>query len=161
MGKGTLRLAVGADELALGLKDAAVDFLKNDPRVESVTDVGGTAEEARGYTHVGVDGARLVARGQADRALLFCGSGTGVALAANKVRGVRAVTADNPLAVTAAVEIDNAQVLTMGGQVVGPGLATRLIDQWLSLRFDPQGEWGPLARAIEEYEDEMVNGGAA
>lgn len=80
--------------------------------------------------------ARLVADGKADRALLVCGTGLGVAIAANKVKGVRAVTAHDSFSVERSVLSNNAQVLCFGERVVGLELARRLAREWLGYEFD-------------------------
>ena len=77
-------------------------------------DVGVPADDDTAYPRVAGNAARKVARGEADRALLICGTGLGVAIAANKVRGVRAVTAHDSYSVERSVLSNNAQVLTMG-----------------------------------------------
>lgn len=78
----------------------------------------------------------MIAGGKADRALLFCGTGLGVAIAANKVRGVRAVTAHDSYSVERSVLSNDAQVLCMGQRVVGPELARRPAREWLGYAFD-------------------------
>lgn len=75
--------------------------------------------------------------GKADRALLICGTGLGVAIAANKVPGVRAVTAHDSFSVERAVLSNDAQVLCLGQRVVGIELARRLVREWVGYRFDP------------------------
>ena len=78
----------------------------------------------------------MIAQGKADRALLVCGTGLGVAIAANKVPGIRAVTAHDSFSVERSVLSNNAQVLTFGERVVGLELARRLAREWLTYRFD-------------------------
>jgi ribose 5-phosphate isomerase B len=78
-----------------------------------------------------------VADGSVDRALSFCGTGLGVAISANKVRGVRAVTAHDIYSVEHAVLSNDAQVLCLGQRVIGVELARRLVSAWLDVRFDP------------------------
>jgi ribose 5-phosphate isomerase B len=88
------RIVVGSDNAGVGYKNELKAVLQRDPRVASVDDVGvGTRADDTAYAHVAVAAARKIAAGEADRALLFCGTGLGVAIAANKVPGVRAVTA--------------------------------------------------------------------
>src|SRR5699024_4964681 len=77
-----------------------------------------------------------------DRALLVCGTGLGVAISANKVPGVRAVTAHDLYSVQRSVLSNNAQVLTMGERVVGLELAKELVKVWLDLEFDPNSSSG-------------------
>jgi ribose 5-phosphate isomerase B len=93
-----------------------------------------------------------VARGDADRALLVCGTGLGVAIAANKVRGIRAVTAHDSYSVERSVLSNDAQVLTMGARVIGIELAKKLVGEWLGLRFDPSS---PSARKIALIENDV------
>lgn len=85
------RMVVGSDNAGINYKNALKAMLLGDPRVTSVEVVGvQDAGDTTAYPHIAVAAATKVAEGQADRALLFCGTGLGVAIAANKVRGVRA-----------------------------------------------------------------------
>ncbi|HAG59670.1 MAG TPA: D-erythrulose-4-phosphate isomerase 1, partial [Arthrobacter bacterium] len=87
------RIIIGNDEAGVEYKEALKALLEADSRVASVVDVGVGTNDTTAYPHVAVDAARKVASGGADRALLICGTGLGVAIAANKVPGIRAVTA--------------------------------------------------------------------
>ena len=147
------RLVVGSDDAGLELKDLLAADLRADERVASVVDVGVHAGEARDYPHVAVEAARLVAAGEADRALLVCGTGLGVAIAANKVPGIRAVTAHDPYSVERSVLSNDAQVLCMGQRVIGPELARLLVREWLGYRFDPSSPSGKKVEAICSYEE--------
>ncbi len=91
-------------------------------------------------------------RGEADRALLICGTGLGVAIAANKVPGIRAVTAHDSYSVERGVLSNDAQVLTMGQRVIGIELARRLVREWLTYRFDPTSASAEKVAVIGEYE---------
>lgn len=138
-----LRIVVGSDDAGYAYKEALKADLEADPRVASVTDVGVGDDEHTAYPHIGVAAGRLIADGRADRALLVCGTGLGVAISANKVPGVRAVTAHDSFSVERSVLSNNAQVLTMGQRVIGLELARRLVREWLGYRFDastPSGE---------------------
>jgi ribose 5-phosphate isomerase B len=82
-----LRIAIGCDEAGVSYKKAIIKDLDKNPRVESVQDVGVPENtDKTAYPHIAVDAAKLVAEGKADRAILICGTGLGVAIAANKVR---------------------------------------------------------------------------
>lgn len=112
--------------------------LKSNPLVASVHDVGPhSASDKTAYPHFAVDAAKLIASGEADRALLICGTGLGVAISANKVTGIRAVTAHDSFSVERAVLSNDAQVLCLGQRVVGVELARRLVGDWVGYRFDP------------------------
>ncbi|KAK8188288.1 ribose 5-phosphate isomerase B [Phyllosticta capitalensis] len=148
-----LRIVVGCDDAGLSYKNTIKADLEKDPRVESVVDVGVNGNQDKtAYPHVAVDAAKLVSEGKADRALLICGTGLGVAISANKVPGVRAVTAHDSFSVERAILSNNAQVLCMGERVVGLELARRLAKEWLGYRFDPQSASASKVQAIDEHE---------
>ena len=105
--------------------------------------------------HVAVAAARKVADGEADRALLICGTGLGVAISANKVPGIRAVTAHDSYSVERSVLSNNAQVLTFGQRVIGLELARKLLREWLSYTFDENSSSAPKVAAISSYENEQ------
>lgn len=148
-----LRLAVGCDDAGVGYKNTIIKDLEADPRVASVTDVGvPSSSDKTAYPHVAVSAAQLVAQGKADRALLICGTGLGVAIAANKVPGIRAVTAHDSFSVERAILSNDAQVLCMGERVVGIELARRLVKEWLGYRFDKGSASAKKVEAIMEHE---------
>src|SRR3954471_7989676 len=132
-----LRIVVGCDDAGVHYKNVLKKDLQTDERVSEVTDVGVSADQTTAYPHVAVAAARLVAEGKADRALLVCVTGLGVAISANKVPGVRAVTAHDSFSVERSVLSNNAQVLCFGQRVIGLELARRLTREWLGYHFDP------------------------
>ena len=154
-GSGGLVIAMGADEAGVGYKNKIKADFENDPRVSKVIDVGVLdASDKTSYPHSAVDASKLVAKGEADRAFLVCGTGLGVAISANKVPGIRAVTAHDSFSVERAVLSNNAQVLCVGERVVGLELARRLAKEWLGYKFDPESSSGPKVDAINELEKE-------
>lgn len=133
-----LRIAIGGDDAGFAYKATIIKDLSADPRVASVIDVGPNAEtDKTAYSTYAITAAEAVASGQVDRAILICGTGLGVAIAANKVKGVRAVTAHDSFSVERAVLSNNAQVLCLGQRVIGIELARRLVKEWLGYHFDP------------------------
>jgi ribose 5-phosphate isomerase B len=146
------RIVVGSDDAGYQYKEALKQDLQNDPRVIEVTDVGVGGEDNTAYPHVAVAAARMVADGRADRALLVCGTGLGVAISANKVPGVRAVTAHDSYSVERSVLSNDAQVLCFGQRVVGLELARRLAREWLGYRFDTSSASAAKVATIGEYE---------
>lgn len=147
------RIVVGCDNAGLEYKDAIKAMFEADPRVESVFDVGvGSGSDDTAYPHKAVEAARRVASGEADRALLVCGTGLGVAISANKVQGIRAVTAHDPYSVARSVLSNNAQVLCFGQRVVGLELAKMLASDWLDLHFDENSASAAKVDAICSYE---------
>ncbi len=148
-----LRIAVGSDDAGLNYKEAIKADLEQDDRVAEVVDVGVGPDDETAYPHLAVSAAKLVADGSVDRALLVCGTGLGVAISANKVKGVRAVTAHDSYSVERSVLSNNAQVLCMGERVVGLELARRLAKEWLGYTFDPTSRSAEKVDAIGSYED--------
>ncbi|KAF2094972.1 ribose-5-phosphate isomerase B [Rhizodiscina lignyota] len=150
------KIAMGCDDAGVSYKDKIKADFEADPRVESVIDVGsfGT-EDKTAYPHRAADAAKLVADGKVDRALLICGTGLGVAISANKVKGVRAVTAHDSFSVERAVLSNNAQVLCMGERVVGLELARRLAKEWLGYVFDEKSASAAKVAAIIDLEKDM------
>lgn len=148
-----LRIVIGGDDAGYNYKEALRKDLEADDRVASVIDVGVDPTENTAYPHVAVEAARKVAAGEADRALLICGTGLGVAISANKVPGIRAVTAHDSYSVERSVLSNNAQVLCMGERVVGLELARRLAKEWLGYTFDPASASAAKVEAITEYEN--------
>ncbi|CAJ2503171.1 Uu.00g105650.m01.CDS01 [Anthostomella pinea] len=150
------KIAMGCDEAGVSYKDKIKADFEADPRVESVTDVGSFAQDDKtAYPHRAAEAAQLVADGKVDRALLICGTGLGVAISANKVKGVRAVTAHDSFSVERAVLSNNAQVLCMGERVVGLELARRLAKEWLGYVFDITSASAAKVDAITELEKKM------
>ena len=139
-----LTIAIGCDDAGCGYKNKIKEDFEKDPRVEKVIDVGvNSSEDKTAYPHPAVDASKLVAEGKADRALLICGTGLGVAISANKVPGIRAVTAHDSFSVERAVLSNNAQVLCMGERVVGVEVARRLAKERRSML-----SWSTRGRTI-------------
>jgi ribose 5-phosphate isomerase B len=148
-----LRIVVGGDSAGLQYKEALRKDLEADERVDSVEDVGVMeSEDETMYPNVAVAAGEKIVAGEADRALLVCGTGLGVAISANKVKGIRAVTAHDLYSVQRSVLSNNAQVLCMGERVVGLELARVLAHEWLGLHFDPESSSAAKVDAISDYE---------
>ena len=122
-------------------------------------DAGVAAGEDVDYPHVGVKVARMVADGSADRAVLVCGTGMGMAISANKVPGVRACTAHDSFSVERLVLSNDAQVLCLGERVIGPYLARRLAKEFFDYEFDKSSNSAGKVDAISAYEAETGSAG--
>jgi ribose 5-phosphate isomerase B len=151
----TYRLVIGSDEAGYDYKEVIKADLLGDARVSDVTDVGVGADGTTAYPHVAVDAARMVAEGKADRAILICGTGLGVAIAANKVPGIRAVTAHDSFSVERSVLSNDAQVLCMGQRVVGLEVARRMAREWLGYTFDAASASAEKVAAICAYDGSL------
>lgn len=146
------RVVVGSDDAGFDYKEILKHELSSHPLVLSVVDVGVERDGTTMYPAVAVAAAQMVARGEADRALLVCGTGLGVAISANKVAGIRAVTAHDTFSVERSVLSNDAQVLCLGQRVIGIELARRLVREWLGYRFDPASASAEKVDSITRYE---------
>ncbi|AQX81358.1 ribose-5-phosphate isomerase [Plantibacter sp. VKM Ac-2885] len=148
----TWRIVIGSDDAGYDYKEILKRDLEASDLVASVVDVGVDADGHTNYPTVAVTAAEIVARGEADRALLICGTGLGVAIAANKVQGIRAVTAHDGFSVERGVLSNDAQVLCMGQRVVGIELARRNVREWLTYEFDASSASNDKVQEISAYE---------
>src|SRR3954467_6317354 len=152
-------VAIGADNAGADMKNALKAQLEADPRVD-VIDLGvPDASDDRAYPHVGIDVAQAVARGEARRGLLVCGTGIGMAISANKVPGVRATVAHDSYSVERSVLSNDCQVLTLGARVIGLELAKRLVDEWLDYEFDPAKQSAVKVAVIAQFEERGTDEG--
>ncbi len=126
-----MKLAIGADPFAYGLKKAVAQHLKN--RGVEVMDMDSYAETP--YYEVAEKAAREISAGNADGAVLFCGTGAGMAIVANKICGVRAVCVESVFAAKKAKAINDANAITMGAMIVGEAMACEMVDAWLDTKF--------------------------
>ena len=150
------RIVIGSDDAGLAYKDALTADLEADPRVTEVIDVGALKDESPPYVRVALAAARVVTEGRADRALLICGAGLGVAMSANKVPGIRAVTASDSPSVARSVLDNHAQVLCLGHRVISLDLARRLAREWLGYRFESRS--AANVTVIGTFEDDIRPG---
>lgn len=154
----TFRLVVGSDDAGFEYKNAILQDLQADPRVSSVQDLGVFEDglEDAMYPEVAIAAGQAIAAGEADRAILFCGTGIGVAISANKVEGIRATVAHDSYSVERSILSNDCQVLTMGQRVIGLPLARRLAEEWLGYVFDPTTRSNDKVALIKEYEAKIV-----
>lgn len=141
-----MRIAIGSDHAGLSLKTQLVEHLKR--LGHEVVDVGTNGPESVDYPDFGKEVAHRVADGRAERGVLVCGTGQGMAMAANKVPGVRAAVVSDTFSARMAAAHNDARVLCMGERVVGVGLAQDLVDAWLATDF----EGGRHARRVGKIE---------
>ena len=125
-------IAVAADDAGAPLKERLAYWLHQ--QGYEVKDFGNGTDQD--YPDVAAEVAEAVARGEHDRALLVCGTGLGMAITANKVPGVRAVTAHDAYSAERARKSNDAQVLTMGARVIAPEAAEMVLEHWLASEFE-------------------------
>jgi ribose 5-phosphate isomerase B len=129
-----MKIAIGADHAGFRLKDHLKATLAADGH--DVVDLGAASEESVDYPPICADVGRLVAKGEADRGIVLGGSGQGEQIAANKVDGVRAALCNDLYTARLSREHNDANVLSMGGRIVGTGLADEILRLWLATPFE-------------------------
>jgi len=141
---GGVKVSIGSDHAGFALKQHLVSTLRS--LGHDVDDVGTDSEEPVDYPDICAEVGRRVARGDADRGIVLGGSGQGEQISANKVRGVRAALCNDLYTARLSREHNDANVLSMGGRIVAPGLADEILKLWLSTEF----EGGRHVRRIEQ-----------
>ena len=146
-----MRVAIGADHAGYQLKQHLIASLEK--LGHEVDDQGTHSDDPVDYPAICAGVARTVAQGRADRGIVLGGSGQGEQIAANKVRGVRAALCNDLFTARLSREHNDANVLSMGGRIVAPGLADEILKLWLSTGFEG-GRHEPRIRQIAEIEQE-------
>ncbi len=144
MGWYLVRVALGSDHAGFQLKEKIKDYLTD--KEIAFTDFGVGAPEPTDYPDIALAVAEAVARGEYEHGILVCGTGIGMAIAANKVPGVRAALCHDVFSAEAARSHNDANVLALGERVLGPGLAWAIVETWLRTPF----AGGRHARRVEK-----------
>jgi ribose 5-phosphate isomerase B len=129
-----MKIAIGSDHVAYRFKLEIEAHLK--AQGIAFTDFGTENEERTSYPIYAIKACRAVLSGEYDCALLFCGTGVGMSLTANKLRGIRAVVCSEPYSAVLSRQHNNTNVLCLGARVVGIELAKMIVDQWLAAAFE-------------------------
>jgi ribose 5-phosphate isomerase B len=128
-----LKIIAAADHGGFNLKNLLVERLKK--AGHDVTDIGTQSGESTDYPDYAHKVATEIAEGRFERGLLVCGSGVGMAIAANRHKGVRAVNCSDTFTARFSRMHNDANILTLGERVVGPGLAADILDLWITTPF--------------------------
>ena len=129
-----MRIAIGNDHTAVDLKNIIVDYLTE--LGYDVINLGTDSRESCDYPVYGEKVGRAVADGQADLGIAICGTGVGISLAANKVKGVRACVCSEPYTAKLSRMHNNSNVLAFGARVVGDEMAKMIVKEWLDAEFE-------------------------
>ncbi|MCI5826230.1 MAG: ribose-5-phosphate isomerase [Arcanobacterium sp.] len=148
------RVVVASDDAGYEYKEAIKADLEKDPRIDEVIDAGVGADGHTYYPDVAIPAAEIIARGEADRGVFVCGTGMGVAISANKVKGIRASSAHDSFSVERLVKSNNGQILCLGERVIGLQLARRLASEFFDYEFDPESPSEAKVAEIIKYENE-------
>lgn len=147
-----LKIAIASDLSGFPLKQAVKEHLQKRENIE-IIDFGIDSEEnPQPYVVQAPKVARAIQNGEADKGILICGTGQGMAIVANKHKGVYAVVADGVFSAERGKIINNANVLTMGGWITAPFLGTQIVDGWLAMEFTQKMEFKKdfLTRAFNQ-----------
>lgn len=144
-----MKLAFGCDPNATDFKNTLLEYVK--AQGHDCTDFG---SDDPVYANVAIQVAEEVAAGHYDRGILVCGTGIGVCIAANKVKGAYAALINNVYQAQRAALSNNANLITMGAQVTGIEVAKMMVDEYLKSTFDPQSRSMPKVARIYDYEKE-------
>ena len=128
-----MKIAIGSDHAGYKLKEIIKAFLKR--KKHEAKDFGAYSEESVDYPDIAIPAAEAVARGEFDRGILICGSGVGVTIAANKVKGIRAVNAYDTYTAKQSREHGDCNVLCLAGRKLTKAKATKIVDAWLKVEF--------------------------
>ena len=141
---GEMKVALGSDHAGYALKWRVAEWLRREGH--EVLDEGTFSEESCDYPDFALGVARRVASGEAERGIAICATGIGMAMAANKVRGIRAAVCNDIYTARYSRLHNDANVLALGARVVGPGLAEEIVRTWMETPF----EGGRHSRRLEK-----------
>jgi ribose 5-phosphate isomerase B len=142
-------IAIGSDHAAFEFKEAIKAWLEE--KGYPVQDYGTCGKERVDYCDFGFRVGEAVASGACEKGLVFCGTGVGISISANKVRGIRAVVCSEPYSARLSREHNDSNILALGARVVGIELAKMIIDTWLNARFEG-GRHQDRINKIAQYE---------
>jgi len=142
-----MKIALGADSVGKSLLDAIAAHLAKRSDL-TVTDLS----EPGFYADIAAKVGKAVLAGEYDRAVLFCGTGIGMSISANKTPGIRAALTHDAYSAERAAKSNNAQIITMGARVIGPELAKYVVDVWLASTFDPNGPSAANVEAVDRLD---------
>jgi ribose 5-phosphate isomerase B len=131
-----MRIAVGADHAGFEMKDEMAAQLAE--AGHAVIDLGTNSSDSVDYPDFAAAVGRAVLGGRADRGIVFCGSGAGAAIAANKLTGIRCAQATDTYTAHQGVEHDDVNVIAMAARVIGPALAWEIIEAFIKAEFVPK-----------------------
>ncbi|MBA7605794.1 putative sugar phosphate isomerase YwlF [subsurface metagenome] len=148
-----MKIALGSDHGGYQLKENLKECLK-ELNVEYV-DFGCENEKSVDYPDIGFKVATDVKSGKCDRGILICGTGIGMSVVANKIRGIRAALCDNEFTARCAREHNDANILTLGARVISVGLAKEIVKVWLNTKFSHEEKHINRLNKIKQEEDKI------
>ena len=151
-----MKVALGFDHRGVRLRETVLAAVRDSGH--EPLDLGVDTDAVRvDYPDTAKAVGQAILRGQAERGVLVCGSGAGVSIAACKIRGIRAAMCHDSYSAHQAVEHDNMNVLCLGSEIIGPSLATELVQRFLAATFVGEGRYLARLEMVEELE-RLVDG---
>ena len=148
-----MKIAIGCDHGGVNLKSDIIELLNN--RGIEVIDFGTDGDASVDYPDFAYKVAKCVANHQADKGILMCGTGIGISIAANKVKGIRCAVCHNEFTAQMCAEHNNANIIALGGRIVSNELAVKMIAKWLDTDF-AGGRHSNRVNKIMEIQDSEV-----
>ncbi|RBW68715.1 ribose 5-phosphate isomerase B [Bacillus taeanensis] len=148
-----MKVAIGSDHAGVNLKEE-IKSLMEETGVE-YEDLGCNCDTSVDYSDYAIPVAEKVANGEADRGIVICGTGIGVSISANKVKGIRCALVHDLFTAKVTRLHNDSNVLAMGERVIGPGLAREIAKVWLETSFEG-GRHQRRVSKISEYEDQQA-----
>lgn len=145
-----MRIAIACDHAGFPIKDEIICLLQS--LGEEVGDLGSFDQEPVDYPDLAEKAARAILSGQAERAILLCGSGVGVCIAANKIKGIYAGTCHDTYSAHQGVEHDNMNVLCLGARIIGVELAKEIVQTFVNATFSNEDRHVRRVNKIRELE---------
>ncbi|WP_152655768.1 ribose 5-phosphate isomerase B [Oceanobacillus sp. CFH 90083] len=139
-----MKIAIGSDHVGYELKPAMIEYLQD--LGCSVKDFGTRSNARVDYPDYSKKVSEAVLSGEFERGILICGTGVGISIAANKIKGIRAVVCSEPYSAKLSKEHNNTNILALGSRVVGKELAKMIVNEWLGAEF----EGGRHSKRIEK-----------
>ena len=128
-----MKLAIGNDHVAIEMKNEIKEYLEG--KGIEIVDMGTNTPGSFHYPISGYKVAKLVAAGEVDGGILICGTGVGISLAANKVKGIRACVCSEPYTAKLSKMHNNTNIIAFGARVIGVELAKMIVDEWINAEF--------------------------
>lgn len=144
-------IGIGNDHAAVEMKNQIKVFLEE--KGYKVVNYGTDSDESCDYPIYGEKVGRAVAEGEVDAGVLICGTGIGISIAANKVKGVRAAVVSEPVSARLTKEHNNANIIAFGARIVGIEMAKEIVTAWLDARYIGSGRHERRVDMIREIEE--------
>lgn len=143
-----MKISIGSDELGVGYKNMIIEAFTK--KGHEFVDNGSFEEERVNYPTVAYRTVDKMVNGECERCILICGTGIGMALSANKIKGAYAAVCHDIYSTQRSILSNNCNTMCMGALVIGPKTAETLVDIWLGISFDPNS---PSSKKVQEIYD--------